>query len=67
MGVNTAGNCWHISSYSSGPNATCVEVGISQFGARVRHSKNRSGPELVFTKAEWVAFVRGVRAGEFDL
>lgn len=45
----------------------CVEVAVSPVGARVRDSKDPAGPVLTFTEREWVAFVRGVRAGEFDL
>ncbi len=33
----------------------------------VRDSKDRQGPVLTFTPAEWRAFVVGVRSGEFDL
>ena len=36
----------------------CVEV--------VRHSKDADGPALLFTQAEWAAFVGGVHRGEFD-
>ncbi|WP_433224752.1 DUF397 domain-containing protein [Microtetraspora malaysiensis] len=32
----------------------------------VRDSKDKGGPVLVFTPAEWDAFIRGVNAGEFD-
>jgi hypothetical protein len=36
-------------------------------GARiVRDSKNPDGPVLVYTAAEWDAFVQGVKAGQFD-
>ena len=35
-------------------------------GRLVRDSKDTAGPVLAFTAAEWVAFVRGVKAGEFD-
>ena len=52
------------SSFSGGGN--CVEVRDSGDGLHtVRHSK---GPdrELTFTRAEWDAFVKGVKAGEFD-
>ncbi len=31
----------------------------------VRDSKNRTGPALAFTPAEWAAFLAGVRDGEF--
>lgn len=46
----------------------CVEVGLLADGqVAVRDTKDRTGPALVFTPAEWTAFVKGVRAGEFDL
>jgi len=46
----------------------CVEVAFIE-GAQVavRHSKDRSGPVLTFSRAEWEAFVVGVRDGEFDV
>jgi len=33
----------------------------------VRDSKNPAGPVLVFTPAEWDAFVAGAKDGEFDI
>jgi len=33
----------------------------------LRDPKDPGGPTLVFTPAEWEAFVAGVRDGEFDL
>ena len=33
----------------------------------LRDPKDPDGPTLVFTPAEWEAFVAGVRDGEFDL
>jgi Domain of unknown function (DUF397) len=56
---------WRTSSYSSGGN--CVEVAIDVDQVAVRGSKDRAGPTLVFTAQEWVAFLAGVRDGEFDL
>ncbi|MFN2636811.1 MAG: DUF397 domain-containing protein [Gemmatimonadaceae bacterium] len=45
----------------------CVEVADLPGGNRcVRDSKNPRGPELAFTPGEWDAFVKGVKAGEFD-
>ena len=42
-------------------------VSVAHVGERVlvKHSKQRT-PVLDFTKAEWDAFVAGVKAGEFD-
>ena len=33
----------------------------------MRDGKDPNGPKLVFTPAEWEAFVLGVKDGEFDL
>lgn len=57
---------WRKSSLSSGSD-NCVEVAFSADGhTGVRDSKHRSGAILVFTSAEWAAFVGGVRLGEFE-
>jgi hypothetical protein len=45
----------------------CVEVALGDRQVAVRDSKDRTGPELVFSFAEWNAFVDGVRGGEFDV
>ena len=57
---------WQKSSRSSG-NGNCVEVAVVDEVVAVRDTKDRSGPMLVFTPAEWRAFVAGAKAGEFDL
>jgi hypothetical protein len=57
---------WHKSSRSSG-NGNCVEVAVVDDAVAVRDTKDRSGPVLVFTAAEWRAFVSGAKDGEFDL
>jgi hypothetical protein len=54
------------SSFSNVNNPVCVEVGIRAGLIRVRDSKDRAGGELVFNRDEWDAFLRGVKAGEFD-
>lgn len=60
------GLTWRLSSYTNGSGA-CVEVAaLPQGGRAIRDSKDRGGPILVFTSAEWVAFLSGVRDGEFD-
>jgi hypothetical protein len=54
-------------SQRSGGNGNCVEVNFGTDGQiGVRDSKDKSGPVLVFTEAEWAAFTGGVRDGEFD-
>ncbi|MDG4826012.1 DUF397 domain-containing protein [Asanoa sp. WMMD1127] len=58
-------NRW-ITSSRSGSNGQCVEVMDTGEGFRVRDSKDRSGPVLKFTRAEWDAFTGGVKDGEFD-
>ena len=58
---------WRKSTFS-GNGGDCVEVASNLPGiVAVRDSKDRSGPVLVFTPAEWGAFTAGVRDGEFDL
>jgi hypothetical protein len=44
----------------------CVEVDIRPHIVLVRDSKDRTGPVLAFTLAEWRAFLHGARAGEFN-
>ena len=55
---------WRKSTRSSGSGA-CVEVAFLDQAIAVRDSKNQDGPALVFTPAEWDAFVGGVLDGEF--
>ena len=52
---------WHKSSYSSA-NGQCVEVASVAGTIVVRDSKNLAGPELVFTRQAWAAFVEGMKA-----
>ena len=59
---------WKKSSRSNGNGGNnCVEVALLEGGAAVRHSKDPTGPALLFTAAEWAAFVGGAKDGEFDL
>lgn len=53
---------WRKSSYSSGGNGNCVEVG---FGAAigVRDTKDRAGGTLEFDRPAWTAFVHAVKGG----
>jgi len=59
---------WKKSSRSNGNGGNnCVEVAILDADVAVRDSKNRSGPALMFTSAEWSAFVDSAKDGEFDI
>lgn len=56
---------WRKSSQSMS-NGNCVEVAeLSGELIGVRDSKNPRGPVLRFTRADWDAFVSGIRTGEF--
>jgi hypothetical protein len=57
---------WHKSPYSN-PSGNCVEAAQLPAGAMaVRNSRYPDGPALVFTKAEWDAFLLGAKDGDFD-
>jgi len=58
---------WRKSSLSSGGD-NCVEVGFAADGrVAVRDTEmDGRGPLLVFSPAEWDAFLGGIRSGEFN-
>lgn len=58
---------WVTSSFCKAGANECVEVAVGADEIRVRDSKDRSGGQLTFTRAEWLAFLAGAQAGEFDL
>jgi len=57
---------WKKSSKSGGNGGSCVEVRRHEQAIQVRDSKDRSGPILQFTPAEWEAFIGGAKDGEFE-
>ena len=58
---------WRKSTRSGGQGGNCVEVAeLPDGGVAVRDSKHPEGSPLLFTLAEWQAFVGGVKDGEFD-
>jgi hypothetical protein len=58
---------WHKSTFSGGENGGCVEVASIPGYVGVRDTKlGAASPIVVFTVAEWDAFVQGVRKGEFE-
>ncbi len=58
---------WRKSSASGPYSDNCVEVAFIDEAIAVRDSKHPEGPVLLFTQAEWDAFVGGAKDGEFDL
>jgi hypothetical protein len=57
-----------IKSRRSGPTGgNCVETAfLPGGGIAVRNSRHPGGPALIFTAAEWDAFIGGVADGDFD-
>jgi len=53
---------WRKSPWSGGNGGSCVELApLPDGGVAVRDSKQKGeGPMLTFTRAEWIAFFRGV-------
>ncbi|HCA87490.1 MAG TPA: DUF397 domain-containing protein [Streptomyces sp.] len=59
---------WRKSSFSSGGNNECVEVGAAAGAEGPVRLRESDHPETVLTAAPgtWAAFLRSVKAGEFD-
>lgn len=58
---------WRKSIRSGGNGGSCVEVASLASGrVGIRDSKDKDGPALIFTPAEWQAFIGGIKDGEFD-
>jgi Domain of unknown function (DUF397) len=60
-----AGLAW-LKAQASNHNGACVEIAEVPGKIAMRDSKDPSGPVLVYTPAEFKAFLGGVRKGEFD-
>jgi Domain of unknown function (DUF397) len=67
--MDLTGATWRKSSFSGGNGGACVEVAIIPGTAdgggesvALRDSKDPAGPVLVFTPAEWLTFLSGVRS-----
>ena len=59
---------WRKSRRSGPQGGNCVEIAdLSDGQVAMRNSRFPDGPALVFTSAEWHAFVGGAKDGEFDL
>ena len=61
-----AGARWRKSVRSGPTGGNCVEVAFLADGdVALRNSREPDGPALIFTTAEWDAFIGGARDGEF--
>ena len=58
---------WFTSTRRGSQCDNCVEVAFVDGAIAVRDSRHPDGPALIFTAAEWDAFVAGAKDGEFDL
>jgi hypothetical protein len=47
-------------------NGSCIEVASAAGKIALRDSKDPGGAVLVYTPAEWHAFLDGAKKGEFD-
>jgi hypothetical protein len=56
---------WHKAARSHASGA-CVEVALASGKIAVRDSKDPDGAILLYTRAEWAAFLDGAKNGEFD-
>jgi Domain of unknown function (DUF397) len=59
------GLAWRKAQRSVG-NGACVELAPVNGMVAVRDSKDPDGPVLIYTAAEWHAFLHGAKSGEFD-
>jgi hypothetical protein len=55
-----------IKAVASNQQGSCVEMRRHDGAIEVRDTKDRSGPVLRFTRAEFAAWLDGARGGEFD-
>lgn len=57
---------WQRSSRTGDPDEGHLEIAFVDGYIAMRNSADPDGTVLVFTPAEWDAFVRGAKDGEFD-
>lgn len=64
---NEAQRARWIKATASNGTAACVQVARGgEDEVLLRNSRDPEGLVQSFTKAEWIAFLAGVKAGEFD-
>ena len=60
--ADLTGSNWRKSSYSSANGGNCVEVAAGGPGVvAVRDSKDPDGPALIFSPADWSAFISSLK------
>jgi hypothetical protein len=60
-----AGLVWQKASASTS-YGQCVELAVAAGGVAMRDSKDPDGPILLYTRAEFKAFLDGARNGDFS-
>ncbi|HYZ09444.1 MAG TPA: DUF397 domain-containing protein [Pseudonocardiaceae bacterium] len=63
--IDLSGAQWQRGSQAAG-EGDHLEIAFVEGHIAMRNSADPDGPVLLFTPAEWEAFVLGARDGEFD-
>lgn len=61
--MDLTGARWRTSSYTTANGGDCVELAGLPGVVAVRDSKDPAGPVLVFSRAEWRAFLDALKTG----
>lgn len=64
--MTTLGPEWRKSGRSDS-NGNCVELRKKDDRVEMRDSKDPTGPVLTFDREAFADFIRGVKAGQFDV